>query len=107
MCLKFLKKLCTPAYVYLVISVVSIILIMFQNGGNTDLYCIGNFECPVPNTSLVFFMKFLYVAFWTFVLDSICKAGHKNFSWFLVILPFVLFYVLIGLMMMNQGVMPM
>ena len=107
MCLKILKKLCTPAYVYLVISIVSIIVIMFQNGGNTDLYCIGSFECPVPNTSLIFFMKFLYVAFWTFVLDSICKAGHKNFSWFLVVLPFVLFFVLIGLMMMNQGVLPM
>lgn len=107
MYLKFLKKLCTPAYVYLVISVVSIIAIMFQNGGNTDIYCIGSFECPVPSTSLIFFIKFLYVAFWTFVLDSICKAGHKNFSWFLVVLPFLLFFVLIGLMMMNQGVMPM
>jgi len=101
---KFLKKLCTPAYVYLVISIVSIIVIMFQNGGNTDVYCVGSFECPVPSTSFIFFMKFLYVAFWTFVLDSICKAGHKNFSWFLVVLPFVLFFVLIGLLMMTQGV---
>ena len=101
---KFLKKLCTPAYVYLVISVVSIIVIMFQNGGNTDKYCICSFECPVPSTPLVFFFKFLYVAFWTFVLDSICKAGHKRFSWFLVILPFLLFFVLLGLMMATQGV---
>ena len=102
---KFLKKLCTPAYVYLVISVVSIIVIMFQNGGNTDKYCVGSFECSVPSTSLVFFFEFLYVAFWTFVLDSICKAGHKNFSWFLVLLPFLLFFVLLGLMMTTQGVM--
>ncbi len=104
MCLKFLKKICTPAYVYLVISVVSIIVIMFQNGGNTDKYCIGSFECPVPNTSLVFFFKFLYVAFWTFILDCICKAGHKRFSWFLVLLPFLLFFVLLGLMVSVQGV---
>ena len=53
---------------------------------------------------MVFFFKFLYVAFWTFVLDSICKAGHKRVSWFLVILPFLLFFVLLGLMMMTQGV---
>jgi len=99
-----IKKLCTPAYIYLVISVISIIVIMFQNGGNTNMYCVGSFECPVPSTPLIFFFKFLYVAFWTFVLDSICKAGHKRFSWFLVILPFLLYFVLIGLMMMNQGV---
>jgi hypothetical protein len=104
MYLKFLKKLCTPAYVYLVISVVALVVMMFQNGGNTDKYCVGQFECPVPSTTLIFIFKFLYIAFWTFVLDSICKAGHKRFSWFLVVLPFVLFFVLIGLMMMNQGV---
>ena len=103
MTLAFLKKLCTPAYLYLVISVVSILIIMFQNGGNTDSYCLGNYECPVPSTSLVFFFKFLYVAFWTFVLDSICKAGHKKISWFLVLLPFLLFFVLIGMMMSIQG----
>jgi hypothetical protein len=103
MTFKLIKKLCTPAYVYLVISVISIIFLMFQNGGNTDMYCMGNYECSVPSTALVFLMKFLYVAFWTFILDSICKAGHKQISWFLVIFPFVLFFVLLGLMITSQG----
>jgi hypothetical protein len=105
MTFKIIKKLCTPAYVYLVISVVAIIVLMFQNGGNENVYCIGNFECSVPSTPLIFLIKFLYVAFWTFILDSICKAGHKQVSWFLVVFPFVLFFILIGLMMLNQGVM--
>ena len=104
MTLKIIKKLCAPAYVYLVISTIAIIILMFQNGGNTDVYCVGNFECPVPSTPMVFFVKFLYVAFWTFILDSVCKAGHKSVSWFLVLFPFVLFFVLLGLMMMTQGV---
>jgi hypothetical protein len=104
MTFKFIKKLCSPAYVYLVVSVIAIIVLMFQNGGNDNTYCVGSFECPVPSTTLVFIFKFLYVAFWTFVLDSICKAGYKQFSWFLVLLPFILFFVLLGLMMVNQGV---
>ena len=103
MTFKFIKKLCTPAYVYLVISVIAIVILMFQNGGNENVYCVGSFECPVPNTALIFIFKFLYVAFWTFVLDSICKAGYKQFSWFLVLLPFILFFVIIGLMMLSQG----
>jgi hypothetical protein len=102
--LKIIKKLCTPAYVYLVISVIAIIAMMVQNSGNISMYCMGNYECEVPSTALVFFVKFLYVAFWTFVLDSICKAGHKQFSWFLVLLPFILFFVLLGVMMVSQGV---
>jgi hypothetical protein len=104
MTFKIIKKLCTPAYVYLVISSIAIIILMFQNGGNTDVYCVGSFECPVPSTPMVFLVKFLYVAFWTFILDSVCKAGHKSVSWFLVLFPFVLFFVLLGLMMMTQGV---
>lgn len=103
MTIKFIKKLCTPAYVYLVISVIAIVVLMFQNSGNVDVYCIGNYECPVPNTALIFLIKFLYVAFWTFVLDSICKSGYKQFSWFLVLFPFILFFVLLGLLLVAQA----
>ena len=103
MTLKYIKKLCTPAYVYLVVSVIAIIVLMFQNCGNMDTYCMGNYECPVPNTPLIFLIKFAYVAFWTFILDAVCKSGHKQFSWFLVVFPFILFFVLLGLMMVSQG----
>ena len=101
--LKLIKKLCTPAYVYLVISVIAIVLMMFQNCGNVDMYCLGNYECEVPSTALVFLMKFLYIGFWTFVLNAICRSGYKQVAWFLVLLPFIMFFVLIGLAMLKQG----
>jgi hypothetical protein len=75
---------------------------MFQNCGNVDMYCLGNYECEVPSTALIFLSEFIYVAFWTFILDSVCKAGHKQFSWFLVLFPFILFFVLLGLLMVSQ-----
>lgn len=96
--LRTVKKLCTPAYVYLMISVVAIILSMYQNAGNTNKYCLGMYECDVSNTTLVFLGKILYVIFWTFVLNSICKAGYEKISWLLVLLPFILFFVLVGLL---------
>ena len=34
--MKEIKKLCTPAYLYLVISVVGMVGMMIQNMGNTD-----------------------------------------------------------------------
>ncbi len=104
MTLKFIKKLCTPAIIYLVISSITLFLIILQNGGNEHRYCAGSYECQVPNTSVVLFLEFLYIAFWTFVLDSICKSGYKQFSWFLVVFPFILFFVLMGGLMVMKGV---
>lgn len=94
-----IRGLCTPAYIYLLISVVVIVALMFQNAGNSNTYCIGMYECPVNNTAYMFLGKGIYVLFWTFVLNSICRAGYKEISWFLVLLPFLLFFVLIGLLL--------
>lgn len=86
-------RLCSPAYIYLMISVLGIVMLSFQNYGNTKKYCVGKWSCIVPNTLLVFAFKMVFVAFWTFILDVLCKAGYKNVSWFLVLLPFILFVV--------------
>jgi hypothetical protein len=99
-----IKKLCTPAYVYLVISMISIILMIIQNAGNTNTYCLGNYACMVSNTAWVFAGKAFYVVLWTYILNLICSYGYRNISWFLVLFPFVLFFILIGLFMLNQGV---
>jgi len=104
MILTTIKSLCQPAYVYLVISVVLTVFQLFQNMGNSNSYCVGSFECAVPSTSLIFIIKFISIAFWTFVLNAICKAGYKQVSWFLVILPFLVAFIAIGLLMLNQGV---
>lgn len=101
--LESIKKLCTPAYVYLVISVLAMLILMVQNGGNTTKYCVGSFNCDVPSTTMVFIVKILYIAFWTFVLNYICKAGYKNVSWFLVLLPFLGFFIGIGLFVLARG----
>ena len=99
-----IKSLCTPAYVYLVMSVISLVMLMIQNAGNTTEFCVGNFVRDVSSTGLVLIVHGLYIMFWMFVLNSICKAGYKNLSWFILLLPFVLGFILIGLFILNQGV---
>ena len=96
-------NLCKPAFVYLVISVIATLILMVQNRGNTNTYCVGSFDCPVPSTALVFIVKFIYIAFWTFVLNAICKSGHKTFSWFLVLLPFIMFFLILLMAMFNKN----
>ena len=97
-----LKKLCTPALLYFVISIFAWGIVLFQNLGNFHSYHLGNFSCRVPNTILVFVLKLLYILFWTYVLQLICKDGHVGISWLLVLLPWLLLFVIIGLLMLNM-----
>jgi len=97
------KKLCTPAYVYLVISLIVLVVMGFQNLGNSTEYCAGSYSCAVSSTVMIFLMKLLYVAFWTWVLNLICKAGVPVVSWILVLMPLLAMFLIIGLYMINGG----
>ena len=100
---KDFKKLCTPASVYLFINVIIFISIAIQNFGNTTQYCVGQYKCHVPNTFSMFLFKALYMLFWTFILNAICKAGYKEVSWFMVLLPIILLFIIIGIVILNSG----
>ncbi len=97
-----LKELCSPAALYFIISIIGLVLVMLQNLGNTDSYNVGNFSCRVPNTLFVFIIKFIYIVFWTYVLNLICNDGHVGISWLLVLLPWILLFVIMGMLMLNM-----
>jgi hypothetical protein len=96
------NQLCAPSKVYFVISILALALILLQNIGNQNSYHVGSFSCRVPSTILVFIVKLIYILFWTWVLNLICKDGHSGISWLLVLLPFILLFVIIGLLMLNM-----
>lgn len=99
---KSLKELCTPSLVYFVISIISLAVVLLQNLGNTNSYHVGSFSCRVPNTAFIFIVKLIYILFWTWILNLICKDGHSELSWLLVLLPFILLFVMMGLLMLNM-----
>jgi hypothetical protein len=89
-------NLCTPATIYIVLSAIGIIMIAFQNYGmSSNMYCVGNVQCPVQTTVPIFIMKILYVAFWTFILNTLCSYGYNQLAWFLLLLPFILFFLMV------------
>ena len=103
-------NMCTPAYVYLVISTMALTVMFAQNFyvienrfGSPDhnVYCLGSYTCNVDNVSMLFLIKILYILFWTWVLNLICGAGATGVAWFLVLLPFVLAFVLLSLLFMG------
>ena len=94
---KLIKSLCTPALVYLAMSVISFLTLLFQNLREPNSYQVGIYKIPTQSHNFIFFlMKALYIIGWTWLLNHLCKKGWKGVSWFLLLLPFIGFFVLIG-----------
>lgn len=97
--------MCPPAYVYLVVSTMAITVMFLQNYyvmqnvyGSPDhnVYCLGSYSCEVSSVGMLFLIKVLYILFWTWVLNLICRAGAPGIAWFLVLLPFLVSFILLA-----------
>jgi hypothetical protein len=78
----FLSKLCTPAFVYFVLGVFSILVAFMFDFGFFSLLA-----------------KFIMILVWTWFLNYLCIKNLVGLSWFLVILPFVVLLVSVLLAM--------
>jgi len=71
--IKKINKFCTPAMVYLYISFLALLFLLFKK---TNIIKI--------------LIKAIFILFWTFLLNMLCNNGYKFISWFLVLFPFVI-----------------
>lgn len=82
---------------YLLLSAVAIVVLAFQNMGGDGVYCVGSYGCQGPSVAMMFTFKIIYVLFWTWLLNVVCKAGYETVSWILVLLPFLLMFIFIAM----------
>ena len=97
-----LRKMCTPATIYFVISLVALILLGISNLNTSDRLCIGDYSCYVGNNTIVFVLNAIYILFWTFILDLMCKGGYGSLSWFILLLPFILTFLFLTMVMIKN-----
>jgi hypothetical protein len=87
--LPILGKICTPAYVYLVLSTIS--------WGITLFFALNPSIMGLPAESLgqsamvIYYSLFVYlfIVLWTFVLNLICKNVSVLLVWVLAIFPII------------------
>ena len=91
---KKVGDLCTPSYIYFIMSVISLSFVAYQNV-TSDKYCIGPYSCDTSSKLVFFVIKTSYVLFWTWLLHIICKAGYTNVSWVLVLFPFIIVFLML------------
>lgn len=97
-----LRNLCTPSYVYLVISSIALIVMLYQNIGNVNTYCLGSYTCNVSSTAMIFIIKAVYILFWTWILNLMCKANATSIAWLVLLLPVIIMFVLLAAMMISD-----
>lgn len=96
-----LRDMCTPATLYFIISLIFLIILGVNNLEDTERLCLGDYSCYVGNNAVVFLLNVIYILFWTFILDLMCKNGYSSLSWFVLLLPFVLSFILLALLMIK------
>ena len=102
---KNIDSLCQPAFLYFLISVISMVAMMIQNlTKGKNVLCLGEYQCTTATAPFVFLAEGVYILFWTKIIDILCKRGMTNIAWFLVLFPYILMFILIGLFMLNLGV---
>lgn len=77
------KQMCTPAQIYLVISVFAGLLSLLTENAVSSVI-----------------VNLLFALVWTYILSWLCKQGYENLSWFLVLLPYII--LLLGMMGMMK-----
>jgi len=84
------KSLCLPSKVYFVLAIVGILLAILMPNVVGRIGLLGHL------------IHIVYVIFWTWVLNLICGAGYKWISWVLVLAPFILAFLIIGIVMSSN-----
>ena len=96
--MKTFADYCTPARIYLGISLVGLIIVVVQNllNPNQNELCVGVHKCTISHKSIVLVFNIIYILFWAWFLNFLCKKGLKKLAWFILLIPFLLTAVLIG-----------
>lgn len=71
-------KLCTPALVYVILSVIAL--------GSAMMY---KFQ---PITLIV---KGIFIIVWTWLLNYLCSKNYETLSWILLLMPFILVFLIL------------
>ena len=95
-------KMCTPAQIYLIVSVVMMILSYFGMTAISQQLNMNQSIHPALNSlnftyqkdsKTSYVVQGLFIVLWTWLLSYLCSKGYSELSWFLVLLPWILMFL--------------
>jgi hypothetical protein len=70
------NKMCEPAKLYLIVSVIFLVMAIFSR-----------------ISALTLLTKGVFVLIWTMVLNWLCSKGFSGLAWIIVLLPFLVLFM--------------
>ena len=98
--MRFYNKLCKPAQLYLLISMVVYVVGLLQNLSKPHYFTMGPYSRNHENQSMILILQLVYIGIWTMLLNAICKI-NANISWFIVLFPFILYFLVFLALIFN------
>jgi len=92
------NKLCDPAKLYLVLSLISVFFYMISlESANTTLKESDDEHGGIRHYTFIgLFMKVCFTLLWVYILNYLCKyKWGKRIAWFVVLLPFFIMGLII------------
>ena len=92
-----IKQLCGPSKLYLIVSLIWLISLIFTNMNSHNSICYGTGTIHCPYKIIMYVIKLLIIIFWTWILNLMCRSGHKGIAWLFILLPFILGFFVVFL----------
>jgi hypothetical protein len=95
-------KLCPPAQIYLIVSVIMLVLSYFGLSAISQQLEMHQSSSPLlqslnftyqKDSRTSYVVQGVLILLWTWVLSYLCRKGYTSLSWFLVLLPWVLMFL--------------
>lgn len=95
-------KLCPPAQIYLIVSVVMMVLSYFGLSAISQQLQAHRSSSPMlqslnftyqKDSRTSYVVQGVFIILWTWVLSYLCTKGYTSLSWFLILLPWVLMFL--------------
>ena len=90
----FMTKFCTPALIYLGLSLLSLFLYISKSLSQTDHPSYPKIFATIGTIGMVI-IKLIIMALWTILLNFLCENNLRNVAWGILCIPLLFFAYLI------------
>lgn len=93
-------NLCPAAKFHLIISSIAIVVMSLTVFGTNMPHCFRSNTCNSPFSQymfVVYSVKILYIVFWTWLLNIICRKVSPSIAWLIALFPFILFFIFLSI----------
>ena len=88
-------NLCLPSKLYMIIGIILLILSYYHDTKTNDdeKICLGSLKCAIKNKPAYYGLNVMFILFWAWFLNLLCRYGWGKTAWFIFLFPYVLMII--------------